>query len=269
MDSKKKKELIYRIAAGLVLAPIAIYATLYADRLLFFFIVQVIILLGTREMITLVPNSCSPLMWAGAAAFPVVLCFSSFQVFLLVSFLLLFILFLLKMFSSNPTERVVEDISYNFFAVMFLPFLFSFFIMIRDIDPFWLVFLFFVVWMSDTCAYFTGISIGKRKLIPKVSPGKTVEGLIGGVIGAVIVAFLWNYFLFNINLLLMGLIAVDVIAAGVIGDLIESMMKRGAAVKDSGSLIPGHGGILDRFDSLLFAAPVLFFYLHFLVKGNV
>ncbi len=272
MDSKKKKELAYRVAAGLILVPIAVYITVFADRFLFFLIMEAIILLGTREMIALVPKGGSfagaPLMWAGAVAFPTVLYFGSLQVFLSVAFMLLFILFLLKMFSAEPTERVVEDVSSGFFSVVFLPFLFSFFMMIRDIDPSWLVFLFFVIWMSDTCAYFTGISIGKRKLIPKVSPGKTIEGLAGGVIGALIMAFLWNYFLFDINPLLMGLIAVDIIIAGIIGDLIESMIKRGAAVKDSGSLIPGHGGILDRFDSLLFAAPVLFFYLYFLVDYN-
>ena len=124
-----------------------------------------------------------------------------------------------------------------------------------------MLFLCFVIWASDSFAYFTGVALGKHKLIPKVSPGKSIEGLIGGAVGALIVAYFFNMFLLHESLVTIAIIAVDVIAAGVIGDLIESMMKRSANVKDSGSIIPGHGGILDRFDSLIIAAPVLYFYL--------
>ena len=272
MDEKKKKELLYRVITGLILVPIAIYVTVFADRFLFFVIMEFITLLATREMVRLVNKDGAfiqpPLMWASAIAVPVSFYFGSMSVFVVTVFLLIFILFVLKMFSSNPVERVIEDVSLSFFSIILLPFLFSFFLMIRDISPMWLIFLFFVIWASDTFAYFTGISIGKRKMFPKISPKKTFEGLAGGFIGAFIIAFLWNYFYFEINVFLMALIAADVIIVGVLGDLIESMLKRSADVKDSGSIIPGHGGILDRFDSLLFAAPVLYFYLHFLVVAN-
>lgn len=272
MDEKKKKELLYRVIAGLILIPIAIYVTVFADRLVFFLIMEVIVLLATGEMVKLVKKDGAfihpPLMWAGAVAVPAAFYFNSLPALLVTVFLLLFILFLLKMFSENPVEYVIEDVSVSFFSIFFVPFLFSFMLLVRDISSMWLVFLFFVIWASDTFAYFTGSAIGKHKMIPKVSPKKSYEGLAGGFIGAVIVAYLWNYFYFDINILLMGLIAADIIIAGVIGDLVESMLKRSAQVKDSGNLIPGHGGVLDRFDSLLFAAPVLYFYLRFLVVSN-
>lgn len=122
-----------------------------------------------------------------------------------------------------------------------------------------LFFLFGLVWMADIGAYFAGRRFGKRKLAPEVSPGKTVEGAIGGFAGALLITasapwvfgagqFVWWQLL---------LLCVVVIVASIIGDLTESLFKRHRGVKDSGTLLPGHGGILDRIDSLLAAAPVL------------
>lgn len=270
MEAKKKKEMIYRIIAGLVLLPIGIYIILYAPPIFFAAVVEILILLGAREFIGLVHREgCltrTYLIWAGAIVFPIGFYMKDFTVFFAFFFLFVLVAFLLKMFSENPNERVFESVSESVLSAMFVPFLFSFLFLVRDIDPKWLLFLFFIVWASDTFAYFSGMAFGKRKLIPKVSPGKTVEGLIGGVLGALIVAFIMNFFMFKISEILLFILAADIIAAGIIGDLVESMLKRSAGVKDSGTLIPGHGGILDRFDSVLFAAPVLYFYLHFLVS---
>lgn len=121
----------------------------------------------------------------------------------------------------------------------------------------WLLYIFVLVWATDTGAYFAGRSFGKRKLAVKVSPGKTVEGFIGGVSLAMLVCFivyLIGYFEINfIQFLFSSLLSILV---SVLGDLTESMFKREAGFKDSGNLIPGHGGILDRIDSLTAAVPI-------------
>jgi len=122
-------------------------------------------------------------------------------------------------------------------------------------------FLLLVVWLGDAGAYYVGKSFGKRKLSPRISPKKTVEGLAGGVAVSIITAIVIHLTFFKEFPLLHAIIAGAVLSvAGVIGDLAESMWKRSAAVKDSGTLIPGHGGFLDRFDSIFFTAPILYSY---------
>jgi phosphatidate cytidylyltransferase len=126
----------------------------------------------------------------------------------------------------------------------------------------WIVFLYLVIWASDTGAYYIGSSLGKHKLYPKISPKKSVEGLIGGMLAAAGVALLCRaWFLPAVGVLEAAVLGLVLAVAGTLGDLVESLFKRSVGVKDSGNLIPGHGGILDRMDSMLFAAPVLYYYL--------
>jgi phosphatidate cytidylyltransferase len=127
-------------------------------------------------------------------------------------------------------------------------------------DRAWILLLLLVVWGYDTAAYFVGRRFGRHGFMPHVSPSKTVEGVAGGVVaaavvGAVVTALLGRPWVAGLGF---GLV---VAAAAQAGDLAESMLKRAAAVKESGGLIPGHGGLLDRLDSFLFAAPVAFFYV--------
>ncbi len=129
-------------------------------------------------------------------------------------------------------------------------------------------FFFLVIFGSDAGAYFAGRAFGKHKLAPGVSPGKTVEGLIGGLASAAAFAALatWWFFPELPYVYSIGL-AVVLAAVGVLGDLTESAMKRGAGAKDAGSIIPGHGGFLDRLDSLVFGAPILYFFARFYFGG--
>jgi phosphatidate cytidylyltransferase len=118
-----------------------------------------------------------------------------------------------------------------------------------------------IVMSSDTFAYFTGSAFGRHKLAPLVSPGKTVEGLAGGLVGGVVAALAVRYLgLPTLPAAAAVALGIVVSAFGVTGDLVESLMKRWSGVKDSGRLFPGHGGMLDRLDSLLFGAPVLYYY---------
>ncbi|WP_424236115.1 phosphatidate cytidylyltransferase [Bhargavaea ginsengi] len=151
-----------------------------------------------------------------------------------------------------------EHAAFTVLAMLYLGIGFYYLIVTRDAGIEYIIYALIVVWLTDTGAYFTGRSFGKRKLWPEISPNKTVEGFVGGIVVAVIAACLFQLFMPVTGSYLI-LIAVTVIASvtGQIGDLVESALKRHYGVKDSGNILPGHGGILDRFDSLLFVLPVL------------
>lgn len=136
------------------------------------------------------------------------------------------------------------------------------------VGPKLIFFLMLVVWLGDAGAYYVGKKFGKHKLAPRISPKKTVEGLIGGMAASVISAVTMHLTFFGEFPLVHAIIVAIVLSvAGVIGDLAESMWKRSADVKDSGTLIPGHGGFLDRFDSIFFTAPILYVYWAFTKQG--
>jgi phosphatidate cytidylyltransferase len=128
---------------------------------------------------------------------------------------------------------------------------------LRQADP-WLVFLLMaIVFLGDTAAYYVGSSLGRHKMAPTVSPKKSWEGAAAGFVTSVVAAAAWSAWkLGRIDLELLAVAAVTALAAQA-GDLVESMIKRGAGVKDSGNILPGHGGLFDRLDAMLFAAPVL------------
>jgi len=130
--------------------------------------------------------------------------------------------------------------------------------------PWRILMLLVVVMASDTLAFFVGHAFGRRRLAPAVSPAKSVEGALGGIAGGVIGAFVVRYLgLPDMPALHTALLGAAVAAMGIVGDLDESLIKRWAGVKDSGALFPGHGGMLDRLDSLLFGAPVLYYYFQY------
>jgi len=121
--------------------------------------------------------------------------------------------------------------------------------------------VFIIIWTNDTFAYIVGKSIGKNKLFEIISPKKTIEGFIGGLIFAVIAGILIENFYIQKSMFFWIITALIIGVFGTIGDLIESKFKRQAAVKDSGKIMPGHGGILDRLDSIIFAAPFIYLFL--------
>ncbi|QXM06113.1 phosphatidate cytidylyltransferase [Crassaminicella indica] len=128
----------------------------------------------------------------------------------------------------------------------------------------WMVFI--VAWATDTFAYFTGYFFGSRKLCPNISPKKTIEGAVGGILGSILISALFGYFVVpNIFLhcvIIGGLGSI----IGQCGDLTASIFKRYAGIKDYGKIMPGHGGILDRFDSILFTAPAVYYYIIFFIR---
>lgn len=169
-------------------------------------------------------------------------------------------------FRTTSVEDALPSSAIAVLATMYVGMLGGSLIRLRSdfgpvIGPDLIFFLLLVVWLGDAGAYYVGKRFGKHQLSPRISPKKTVEGLVGGVITSVVTAIVIHLTFFP-QIQLMHTIVVGVILSitGVIGDLAESLWKRSAAVKDSGTLLPGHGGFLDRFDSILFTAPILYIY---------
>lgn len=181
--------------------------------------------------------------------------------------LLLLVLTLALALRRTPDlKQYLSGVASTVFGVLYVGFALSWLVPLRFAEPDSgrkaIFLLFLVVWAGDICAYFTGRALGRTLLFPRVSPKKTVEGAIGGLAGSLLAAlgfarWFWQTADWKTVILLAGLIAV----AGQLGDLAESAMKRGANLKDSGALLPGHGGLLDRIDSLLFGVPVLWLAL--------
>ena len=121
--------------------------------------------------------------------------------------------------------------------------------------------LFACTWASDTFAYFVGSAIGSHKLASSISPGKTVEGFLGSIVGTILTAIIVGTFIFGLPLIKMAIAGFILALAATLGDLVESVLKRFAGIKDSGFFLPGHGGALDRFDSILFTAPTFYYFV--------
>lgn len=185
-----------------------------------------------------------------------------------------------RMLSIKDPANSLRDTSLAIAGIVYVVVLISFQLRLRHTGPEWIIFLYGTIWLSDSSAYYIGTYLGRRKLYPQLSPNKTVEGAIGSVAGGLAGSYILGMFFLKPSylfpeLLLSPPISLKPIISGkdlfilgiiigiccVIGDLIESMYKRDAGVKDSSSLIPGHGGILDKIDSSLVVAPVVYLYI--------
>lgn len=173
---------------------------------------------------------------------------------------LVWLSFLFNLLRPRNIDRVAVTMTAPLAAALYIGIPFTLISMMKrdfgDAGPGWILMLLAMIWMSDTGAYFAGRAFGKNKLAPNVSPNKTIEGAVGGLVGtlsaAFVVKFLLLDFLAVIDVVVIGLVA-NVL--GQTGDLCESLFKRSVKVKDSGTIIYGHGGMLDRVDAVLFAAP--------------
>ena len=132
---------------------------------------------------------------------------------------------------------------------------------VHKLGAWWMILLFSIVWLGDTMAYYVGKRFGKNKLAPTVSPNKTWEGSVASFLSGIAATAVWSLWIVGAVDGRLILVGAATAAAAQVGDLVESMIKRGAGVKDSGTLLPGHGGMLDRMDAMLFAAPVFLFGL--------
>ncbi|MEI6080191.1 MAG: phosphatidate cytidylyltransferase [bacterium] len=162
--------------------------------------------------------------------------------------------------------KLMSDLSLSIFGILFFSLFLAYLPMLRDTyDGLnWIITLMAVIWIGDTGAFFVGSKYGKNKLYPVISPNKTIEGSIGGLLFIFVAVLLCKIIFFH-SLDFIDCVNIGILggAVGQAGDLIESMIKRSVSVKDSGAVMPGHGGFFDRFDALIFATPFFYFYAKF------
>lgn len=182
--------------------------------------------------------------------------------------IILFMVALMFVYVFAFPKYTAKQVMATYFSLIYAPVMLSFVYMTRELENgIYLVWMIFISsWISDTCAYFVGVLFGKHKLAPILSPKKSIEGSIGGIAGSAIVGALFGYYLdsklgvgqFMVMLSIVGAVG-SVISQ--VGDLAASAIKRNYEIKDYGKLIPGHGGIMDRFDSVIFTAPMTYFLI--------
>lgn len=172
---------------------------------------------------------------------------------------LLAMLLLLSYTVLSKNKFTFADAGFWMLAAVYLGFGFHYFILARVDGIQYIFYGVLIIIATDTGAYFAGRTFGKRKLWPQISPNKTIEGTVGGIILACVVAIIYHWlFSFHSSVLIVIVVTIFASVAGQIGDLVESAFKRFYKVKDSGNILPGHGGVLDRFDSWLFVFPLLY-----------
>jgi phosphatidate cytidylyltransferase len=256
-----------RVYTVIVLAPLLYAAIRFLPSFVF---TCVVVLAGGLALLELyricLPESHHPLTVAIGLLGSTALIMAPHEPGLVIPGLLAALLAVLSvpLVANMPLQDRLKEAAITLTGMLYIGLTLSFLVMTRLLPQGeWLIFfVLLVTWAGDTGAYYMGTLYGKHALAPRISPKKTVEGLVGGLVSAMIVAYLSRWwFLPDLSGLDCFIVAAILTGAGLWGDLAESVIKRSAGVKDSGGVLPGHGGMLDRLDSLLFAAPAFYYYV--------
>ncbi len=257
-----------RIITALIALPLLILCVLYASQDQFAALIFIVSAFALHEFYRMALPETRRMEASLSVAVGVLCCvglvYASNTPFHLLSMVLpCLFLALVYLFRFQNMQSVSRDLAVSLLGLMYIPLLLSHAALMRALPAGrdWIFLVLLVVMASDTLAYFVGRKFGRHRLYEAVSPKKSIEGSLGGLVGGVIGATICKLWFFA------ELSSLDVIFVGIgvgvfsqLGDLIESLLKRSFGVKDSGTLIPGHGGILDRLDSLLFAFPITYYY---------
>jgi phosphatidate cytidylyltransferase len=265
--------LITRTITG-VFFVVAIIGSMIWNPLAFGVLFYIVMLLGLSELFKMAGNDSlsvqHELIYSVSSVIYIILLFiargilpASWLVFLP---LLLLLFFVVELFKKK--DEPIRDVAFSLLSIIYvtLPFSSLNFFFNPDFQGdgmryYVLLGYFFLLWAHDIFAYLTGLVIGKHKLFERISPKKTWEGSLGGVVFSLLMAWALSVFIHDLELLEWLGMALIIAVFGTLGDLSESMLKRKYAVKDSGTILPGHGGVLDRFDAMMFSAPAVLCYL--------
>jgi phosphatidate cytidylyltransferase len=255
-----------RLASGVVILAVVATALIFGGNVLFF-LLEIISLVGLFELYRLGKVSRNILGLAGyLSTFAYYMLLNAGKNDWIMPELIIFFIVVMGVYVFTFPKFKTNQVTLVFFGFFYVAVLLSYVYQIRMLDEGkWLVWLIFISsWGADTLAYCVGMLFGKRKMAPKLSPKKSVEGAFGGLIGAGILGLIYSVIVNKVagttwNVFAMFFICVVAAAISMIGDLAASAIKRNYDVKDYSKLIPGHGGILDRFDSVIMIAPVIYF----------
>ncbi len=256
-----------RLLSGIVLFLITLVVVILGGNLLFA-VLLAISLIGMMELYRVVKVNRSVMGMLGFLAgimYYLLLYFDLLQYQMVL--VVLFLMALMGAYVFSFPKYSTEQIAVTFLGLFYVPLMLSYIYQVRMLESgAWIVWLIFIgAWGSDTCAYSVGVLFGRHKFAPKLSPKKSLEGCIGGIVGAALIGAVYAAVIqdrivgFKNPVLAFAVIGAASSILSQIGDLAASAIKRNHDIKDYGTLIPGHGGVLDRFDSIIFTAPVVHF----------
>jgi phosphatidate cytidylyltransferase len=196
------------------------------------------------------------------------------QKWLLINLLFAFVIFIIEMYrkKDHPFTNIAFTILGVFYIALplsLLNFFYSPFQFIGEFNTHILIAFFTITWLVDTAAYLVGMAIGRHRLFERISPKKSWEGSMGGFVMGIFTAWVISLLFKDLQFYQWAIISVIITVTGGFGDLVESMFKRSVNTKDTGSILPGHGGILDRFDCVFFSAPFVYIYIHFFITNTL
>ncbi len=264
---------LYRWITALILIPILLWVLIKGSTLMVAALVSIVAVLAMGEYLKIVfhnddvpvSNTIKIISYAASMSLIVSASFVSWEIECLILTLNLMALSIFVLLKFADNREVFSTLSKQALGIIYIPLSLSLLIFIKELDRgnLWILWLLIVIFSNDTCAFYGGKFFGKNALAPNISPNKTIEGSLGGIIGSTIFGFIFSVIFFNDFSLSFLMIPASIILtiAGQIGDLFESVMKRASGIKDSGSILPGHGGMLDRIDGLLLAIPIFYIYL--------
>lgn len=260
-----------RILSGVIGLPIVALILIYGNTYIIDILFGIVAIIAIYEYFNAVGKKYKPVKWLGYIAcllIPVIhLISKEYLLFTLALALTIIIAVLfIKVIASNM-KTTINDIAVTFFGICYIVFFLTFIPILYGIKngKYLIWFILIAAWGTDTCAYFVGSKFGKHKF-SEISPKKSIEGCIGGTIGSIIISLIYTFAInkfvgLDISYIYIVLIGFVLSILSQIGDLSASSIKRTVAIKDFGNLIPGHGGILDRIDSIIFIAPFAYFLL--------
>jgi phosphatidate cytidylyltransferase len=264
---------VQRWLTAIVAVPILFGIILYGGETLFFLLILAVVLLGMEEYTRMSFGKGHPWERGQGLLYAAVVCLAArtgdprlLLATVIFSVLIAFMLYLPRIREDRFDVLPVQKLA---FGVLYIPLMMSHIILVRQSPDgvLWIFFILVMAFSGDVAAYYVGRTFGRKKLLPLVSPGKTVEGTLGLFAGSVLFCLLFRHFFFpalpvghTVAMALAGSVT------GQLGDLCESALKRASGTKDSGTLLPGHGGFLDRLDCLIFIGPFVYYYRLFLLS---